>query len=1294
MSKPQQVNYKQLYKQLDNCLGAERFRLRKAIRQLKRNYSDNALVQLQKQLTDSSERRIQRLKNLPKPDYPNLPVSDRRDEIMQAIEKNQVVIICGETGSGKTTQLPKMCLELGRGVDGLIGHTQPRRLAARSVANRIAEELHSELGQLVGYKVRFHDQVSDNSYVKLMTDGILLAEIQNDRFLNQYDTLIIDEAHERSLNIDFLLGYLRWLLAKRKDLKLIVTSATIDTERFSKHFNNAPIIEVSGRTYPVEVRYHPLYSDEGDERDITQGILDAVDDLYREEKGDILVFLPGEREIRETADALRKHLQFSRQNVDVLPLFARLSSAEQNKIFRPEGKLRIVLATNVAETSLTVPRIKYVIDPGVARISRYSWRSRVQRLQIEKISQASANQRSGRCGRVSEGIAIRLYSEEDFNTRPEYTDPEILRTNLASVILQMSALRLGKLDDFPFVEAPDRRLIRDGFKLLYELAAVDRDYKVTQIGREISRLPIDPRLARMILAAEKQNVLPEILVIVSALSIQDPRERPMERQQAADEQHSRFKDADSDFVSFLKLWEYFQKQRKTLTQNKLRKLCKKEFISYMRMREWADIHYQLQTTLKELRKNKLKLKTWEKAEDANFDAIHRSLLAGLLSHIGFKDEDKEYIGANNRKFMIFPGSGLRKKQPKWVIAASLVDTSRLYARIVAKIQPDWLEPAGKHLLTRHYSEPHWQKRASQVAAYERVSLYGLTIIPKRRVNYGRIDPVESREIFIRHALVYGEYYSKAEYFKHNQQLINEIESLEAKSRRRDILVDEERLYDFYDQRIPDGIYNGRAFKKWRKRQEAKNPKILFLERDFLMQRDDDHVQTEHYPDHLTIQDVTLPLDYHFEPGQQKDGITVKLPAMVIHQMQESQFDYLVPGMLEEKITAIIRSLPKQVRKLFVPAPDYAKQCAEIIEPSNRPLVEVVADTLFRMTGNKIPEDALSKVNIPEYLQIRFEVMDEKNKLIQSGRVLEELKKSIQHKTKQGFESLSSNNIERSGITKWDFGEIPATYKLKTAGLTVKSWPALQDDGNSVAIKLFDTEKRAKKAHAKGLLKLYLLNIAPEMRQMKKSLPNIQKLCLYYHATGKCDELTASILSNAARLTFLEDNADIRDQNEFEQRLKKREDLLQNASDLCQLLNSTLEYNHKVHKALKGKIAFDLLEGLNDIKNHLEHLVYPSFLDELSFDELRQYPRYLKGILNRLEKLKQNPAKDRQLRLEMQPLWLEYQQQRKKHGTSEKLHKFRWMLEELRVSLFSQHLGTAYPVSVKRLKNEWKDWVSH
>jgi len=1317
------INLKPLYQQLDQCLGSDRFRLRGAIQRLKRKFSEPALLSLQKQLAASTERRKQRHKNLPVPEYPNLPVSDRREEIKQAIAKHQVVILCGETGSGKTTQLPKMCLELGRGVDGLIAHTQPRRLAARSVAERIAEELHSSLGQQVGYKVRFHDQVSPQSYIKLMTDGILLAEIQNDRFLNQYDTIIIDEAHERSLNIDFLLGYLHWLLARRKDLKLIVTSATIDTERFSRHFHNAPIIEVSGRTYPVEIRYQELCGeDSDDDRDMTQGIVEAVDELHREALGDILIFLPGEREIRETSEALRKHLQFSRRKVDILPLFARLSSTEQQRIFHPTGCTRIVLATNVAETSLTVPRIKYVIDPGTARISRYSWRSRVQRLQIEKISQASANQRSGRCGRVSEGIAIRLYSEDDFNARPEYTDPEILRTNLASVILQMSALRLGKLEQFPFVEAPDRRLIQDGFKLLHELGAVDKDYRINTIGRDLSRLPLDPRLARMILAAEDNNVVAEVLVIVSALSVQDPRERPMDRQQAADQQHSRFKDTDSDFISFLKLWEYYQQQRQALTQSKLRQLCKKEFIAYMRMREWGDIHYQLQTTLNELRGNKnsrnnkntqhtkntknhsrnqakpantqqkKRLPNAKSAEEVSYDAIHRSLLAGLLSHVGMKDEEQNYVGANNRKFLIFPGSGLRKTQAKWIMAASLVDTAKLYARTVAKIEVEWLEQAAKHLSKHHYSEPHWQKRASQVGAYERVSLYGLTIYPRRRINYGPIDPVESREIFIRHALVYGEYYSRSAFFKHNQQLIADIEALEAKSRRRDILVDEEILYDFYAQHIPAGLYNGRAFEKWRKSYEHNNPKALFLERDFLMQRNDDHVHVQHYPNHLSIGDVTLPLDYNFEPGQQKDGVTVKLPAMVVHQMQAAQFDYLVPGMLEEKISAIIKALPKQVRKQFIPAPDYAKACAETIEASDLPLIEVVADTLFRMTGNRIPAEALKNIQLPEHLQPRFEVVDEKNKLIKAGRELEQLKKSIKQTTQKSFARLSTQSIERTGIATWDFANLASTYQLEVAGLNVKSWPALEDKQDSVAIRLFDSPNKADQAHQKGLLRLFILHTASEIRPIKKALRDIQKLCLYYSSVGKCPELTDSILVNTLRLTFLDDQADIRTQADFEQRLQRRGQLLAKSQELCHVLGSALQYNHEVRKALKGRIAPDLLEGLNDINEHLQQLVFVGFLEQLSLEQLRHYPRYLKGILLRLEKLKQNPSKDRQLRLEMQPLWLDYKKYSKRKMSSTALQDFRWQLEELRISLFAQQLGTNYPVSVPRLKKIWREQV--
>lgn len=1279
---------KPLYQQLPKCYGADRHRLRQALRRLEKKLAEKKadeaeIEKLAQRINTSVIYREQRLQALPKPEYPDLPVSDRRDEIIKALAENQVVVICGETGSGKTTQLPKMCLDLGRGVDGMIAHTQPRRLAARSVANRIAEELKSELGQQVGYKVRFQDKVSKDSYIKLMTDGILLAEIQEDRYLNRYDTIIVDEAHERSLNIDFLLGYLKWLLPRRKDLKLIITSATIDTERFSQHFNNAPIIEVSGRTYPVDIRYRPILGEEED-KDIPQGILDAVDELFLEQRGDVLVFLPGEREIRETADFLSKQIGNS---VDVLPLYARLSAAEQNRIFHPGGKTRIVLSTNVAETSLTVPGIKYVIDPGTARISRYSWRSRVQRLQIETISQASANQRSGRCGRVSSGIAIRLYDEEDFENRPEFTDPEILRTNLASVILQMSTLPLGDPEDFPFVEAPDKRMIRDGFKLLFELSGVNDNHRITKTGQQLSRLPIDPRLARMLIEAERNGALREVSIIVSALSIQDPRERPMDKQQAADEKHSRFKDPDSDFLSILKLWEYYQEKRTELSQNQFRKLCKKEFLSFMRLREWSDIYQQIQTTLKEL-------KFKENQQESNYDAIHQSLLTGLLSSLGTLDENKEYLGVHNRRFFIFPGSGVYKKAPKWVMAASMVETTKLYARTVAKIQPEWVEKAADHLLVHHYSEPHWQKRPAQVGAFERLSLYGLTINPKRRVNFGPLDPKISRELFIRHALVYGEYQTKADFFRHNRNLIEDIETLEAKSRRRDILIDEDRLYDFYDEKLPDHIYSGHAFEKWRKKLESDQPKYLYVTRDFLMQRDDEHVTEEQYPDYMTVQEARLPLSYHFEPNHVRDGVSVKIPAVLLNQMNNQDFDGLVPGMLEEKVTAIIRALPKSVRKQFVPAPEYAKRCVEKLQQeasSKRPLAERVAHTLFRITGNEIPTDALDNLDISDHHRMRYEVVDEKGNVLQTGRDLETLRKQVKQTTRKAMDVLPTHQLEQTGLTDWSCQDLPDHVTLESHGLSVKSWVGLQDDKDSVSVRLFDQASKAANAHQQGLLRLFSLQCTDEMRHLRKNLPNIQQLCLYYNGTGQCKELTESIIQNAIRLSFMTEHSGIHTQEAFQQALTNKPKLIEQANELCQLLESTLKYNHQLRKDLKGNLQPTWLEALNDIQDQLKYLLYPGFLDELTPDQLRQYPRYLKGMIKRLEKMKQDTRRDRELRLQIQPLWDRYKAQKEKSGFTTALVEFRWMLEEFRVSLFAQDLGTAYPVSAKRLEQAWRDY---
>ncbi|MDH5359755.1 MAG: ATP-dependent RNA helicase HrpA, partial [Gammaproteobacteria bacterium] len=961
----------------------DQHRLRKRIRGIERAKKSaeeihKVIEQLTSQIEKSAAKRLWREQNLPRPDYPELPVSERREEIKQAIAGHQVVVIAGETGSGKTTQIPKICLELGRGTSGLIGHTQPRRIAARSVANRVAEELKTTVGQLVGFKVRFSDHVGDNSYIKLMTDGILLAEVQNDRYLDQYDTIIIDEAHERSLNIDFLLGYLKQLLPRRPDLKLIITSATIDTERFAQHFNDAPIIEVSGRTYPVEQRYRPLEEQDGD---MVQGILQAVDEVSRIDRGDILIFLSGEREIREVSEALRKH---HKPGTEILPLFSRLSAQEQNRVFQAHGQQRIILSTNVAETSLTVPGIKYVIDTGLVRMSRYSFRSKVQRLPIEKVSQASANQRAGRCGRVSAGICIRLYSEDDFLSRREFTEPEILRTNLASVILQMESLGLGDIGDFPFVEPPDSRLVSDGYKLLFELGAVDRRQQITKMGRDLVRMPIDPRLARMIFEANQTGCLREVMIIISALSIQDPRERPMDNNQKADEAHQQFWHDDSDFMALVKLWDSFEEQRHHLTNSKLRKWCEKNFLAWMRMREWRDIHSQLMTQVKE---SKMRLNE----QEADYDNIHKALLIGLLGHIAFKSEEHGYIGARNIKLHIFPGSSQFKKKPKWIMAAELTETTRNYARMVAKIQPQWIEELAPHLLKRSYFDPHWEKKAAQVAAYEQTTVYGLLVNPKRKVNFGPIDPKTSRELFIRAALVNGEYHTHAPFFAHNQKMLDEIVELEQKSRRQDILVDEVILYQFYDERIPERIYSGKHFESWRKQAEAEKPDLLFLQRDYLMRHEADEVTASRFPDQLRIGALELPLSYQFEPGHIDDGVSVTVPVALLNQLPQAPLDWLVPGLIEDKLVALIKSLPKSLRRNFVPAPDFAAAALDAIAYGQGNLFDVLARQLQRMMGSPFPPDELGEEKLTDHLRMNIRVVDEQGKLIAQSRNLTELK---------------------------------------------------------------------------------------------------------------------------------------------------------------------------------------------------------------------------------------------------------------------------------------------------------------
>ena len=1067
---------------ISQCMIRDRFPLRRQLQKLRRN-DDVALEKLQSRIERSTERARQRQAAVPKVRYDQaLPVVDRRDDIASAIRDHQVVVIAGETGSGKTTQLPKICLEVGRGVHGIIGHTQPRRLAARSVANRIAEELQVSLGEQVGYQVRFTDHGNENTLVKLMTDGILLAEVQNDRFLNRYDTIIIDEAHERSLNIDFLLGYLKLLLPKRPDLKLIITSATIDVERFSKHFNDAPVIEVSGRTYPVDVHYRPMEDLELEGRDadqrLQQSILASLNEIQDQERsgkggplGDVLVFLSGEREIRETAKFLR---DAKLRHTEILPLYARLSAAEQNRIFQSHAGRRVILSTNVAETSLTVPGIRYVIDPGTARISRYSVRSKVQRLPVEPVSQASANQRKGRCGRVADGICFRLYSEEDFLGRPEFTDAEILRTSLAAVILQMLRLGLGDIAAFPFVDAPDSKAINDGFKLLEELGAVNDNRRMTRIGRQLGQLPVDPRMARMLVEANTNGALNELLIITSAMAIQDPRERPAEKQQAADQRHREHFHEDSDFMTYVQLWNTYEEQRQELSQNQLRKYCKQNFLSFMRMREWRDLHRQLALACKDLgfRLND---------EAASYADVHKSLLSGLLSHLGSKDEEADYMGARNRRFYLFPASTLFKRKPKWVITGELVETSRLFARTNAKIEPQWIEPLAGHLVKRNYFEPHWEKKRAQVVAYEQVILFGLIIIGRRRVNYGVIDPVVSREIFIREALVEGHYQSGGAFQKHNLGLIGEVDELEAKSRRRDILVDPETLYSFYDERLPENIHNGAGFEKWRKTAEKEQPQLLYLTKEYLMKHDADQVTENKYPDRFRWEGLELPLTYHFEPGAVDDGVTLTLPVQALRLLPKHRLEWLVPGMLYDKCVALVRALPKPVRKNFVPVPDYVKGALEAMSICDEPLTDILGHHLHRMAGVRILEDQWSTGNLDPHLLMNYRLLDENGKLLGQGRDLTRLKEKFSDYSQDSVRKLTGSSLEQEGLKDWTCGELPQEITRKVGGLVLKTYPALVDNKNSVAVKLFEDRGMAESENRKGLARLFQFKLSNQLK---------------------------------------------------------------------------------------------------------------------------------------------------------------------------------------------------------------------
>ncbi|MEU1620849.1 ATP-dependent RNA helicase HrpA [Streptomyces sp. NPDC005722] len=1228
---------------------------------------------------------------IPRISYPEqLPVSRKKDDILEAIRDHQVVIVAGETGSGKTTQIPKICLELGRGVRGLIGHTQPRRIAARTVAERVAEELHTPLGGAVGWKVRFTDQVGDGTLVKLMTDGIMLAEIQTDRELRQYDTIIIDEAHERSLNIDFILGYLAQLLPRRPDLKVVITSATIDPERFSRHFGDAPIVEVSGRTYPVEVRYRPLLAEEADDddRDQITAICDAVDELQAEGPGDILVFLSGEREIRDTADALNKR---QLRLTEVLPLYARLSSAEQHKVFQRGTGRRIVLATNVAETSLTVPGIRYVIDTGFARISRYSHRTKVQRLPIEPISQASANQRKGRCGRVADGICVRLYSEDDFLTRPEFTDAEILRTNLASVILQMTAAGLGDVSRFPFIDPPDARNVKDGVQLLQELGALDGQ-KLTQTGRKLSQLPVDPRLARMVLEAERNGVVREVMVIAAALSIQDPRERPQDKQQQADEKHRRFADETSDFMALLNLWRYVRDQQKALSSSAFRRMCRTEYLNYLRIREWQDIYSQLRTVAKTMG-----IHLSEGDHEVNLQHVHQSLLAGLLSHVGLKDTDSknEYLGARSAKFAVFPGSSLFKKPPRWIMSAELVETSRLWARVNARIEPEWIEPLAQHLVKRSYSEPHWEKDQAAVIALEKVTLYGVPIVADRKVNYGKIDPETSRELFIRNALVEGDWRTHHQFFHDNRKLLAEVEELEHRARRRDILVDDETLFDFYDRLVPEHVVSGAHFDSWWKQQRKEQPELLNFEHSMLINENAEAVTKDDYPDSWRQGKLKFRVTYQFEPGADADGVTVHIPLQVLNQVTPDGFDWQIPGLREDVVTELIRSLPKAIRRHYVPAPNYAKAFLDRVVPVQDPLPETLARELQRMVGVPVTAEDFDLAKVPEHLKITFRVTDERRRKLAEDKDLEALRLQLRPKTKaaisKAFDDAGAIGIERrTGLTRWTVGALPRTFETRRSGQPVKAYPALVDEGESVGVQLFDTEAEQTAAMWRGTRRLILLNVPTNPAKFAADrLSNQDKLALSRSPHGSVNALFDDCVTAAADRLMAEHGGPAWDEESFRKLYDSvRADLVELTVRTVAQVRQVLAAWQACERRLKATQSLALVANLADVKEQLGALVGPGFVTAAGVRRLPDLLRYLVAVDRRLQQMPTGVQRDTTRMEKVREIQTEYAEllaaRPAGRPVPERVRDIRWMIEELRVSYFAHALGTAFPVSDKRI----------
>ncbi|MCF6736339.1 ATP-dependent RNA helicase HrpA [Blastococcus sp. KM273129] len=1258
----------------------------------------------------AEERIARRRAAVPAISYPeDLPVSARRDDIAAALRGAQVVVVAGETGSGKTTQLPKIALELGRGVRGRIGHTQPRRIAARSVAERIAEELGTPLGETVGYKMRFNDQVSDATLVKLMTDGVLLAEIGHDRLLRQYDTIIIDEAHERSLNIDFLLGYLAQILPRRPDLKLVITSATIDVERVARHFGDAPVVEVSGRTYPVEVRYRPVVDpdakadDEGydPDRDQVTAILDAVDELVAEGPGDILVFLAGEREIRDTQDALADR---ALPGTEIVPLYSRLSAADQHKVFAPHTGRRIVLATNVAETSLTVPGIRYVVDPGTARISRYSHRTKVQRLPIEPVSQASARQRSGRCGRLGPGVAIRLYTEADFESRPEFTDPEILRTNLASVLLQMAALDLGAVEDFPFVDPPDRRAVADGLALLEELHALDEHGKLTPTGRALAALPLDPRMARMVVEADRRGVLEEVLVIAAGLTIQDPRERPTEHQQAADQMHARFADEHSDFLALLNLWRYLGEQQEALSGNQFRRTVKREFLHYLRIREWQDLHGQLRGTAR-----RLGMALPGPATEPDERGITAALLAGLLSHVGMQAEPvkgrdgkpgrpgREYLGTRNTRFVIAPGTPLAKKPPRWVVAAELVETSRLFARTVARIDPETVEKLADHLVKRQYSEPRWDAKRGSVVATERVTLYGLPLVVGRRVQYGSIDPVVSRELFIRHALVQGEWTTHHRFWAENQRAIERVAELEERARRRDIGVDDETLFELYDARVPADVVSTRHFDRWWKRARHEQPDLLSFSPEMLTNTAAAaQVRPEDFPDEVRLggltAPLTLPLSYAFAPGSAEDGVTVDVPLGVLDSVAErtsgESLAFTVPGLREELVTALLRTLPKQFRRALVPIPDRVREVLPRIDPGE-PLLPALERELRRSAAITVPPDAWQPGQVPGHLRATFRVLDDQHRPLATGKDLAALKAQVAPQARAGL-ARAASDIERTGCTSWEFGELPRTVEVRRGGHVVTAHPALVDEGATVGIRVVPTEAEATRLTWRGARRLLVLVAGSPVKQVVKGLGPATRLALQFNPDGEIPDLVADCVDAAADELIAAAGGPPRDEAAFDALVASAKGELHRLTvDTVTRVEAVLSRAREVAVAIGGAPARRVPEAaVADLRRQMTGLLHRGFVAGTGRRRLPDLVRYLTAMVHRLEKLPANAARDELWMQQVAAVTAEYEQLRRQvpptGAPDDPVTRVRWMLEELRVGLFAQNVGTPRPVSEQRI----------